>query len=178
MSNKVYLEFPEKICKKRIKSTLEELKSLERMYYAELDFTPSLSYLPLELNRRRLKSVDFKRDCLSIYLSNLNFIHGRLSKFLEKKKRETEIDLNIFRLLKDDSECAQKYINEVNQKILSDCYSFDYTAIDEISGEVIFNQIIYLAENVLINQLKSIAVNSIEDLTDLETVIRETGGEI
>ena len=104
---------------------------------------------PQIMGRQRLKENVFRDECIFIYkLSDSEVTEEEFIKLSNEKIKETDIDLKSYNRLKTDEDdgCANKFVSTVRRRIRSDKYSFDYTGIDESTGEPVFNKLVYISE--------------------------------
>ena len=105
---------------------------------------------PQIMGRQRLKENVFRDECLFIYkLSDSEITIEEFENISRLKLKESEIDILNFRSLSalEDVGCrSSKLLEDLRYRIQVKRYSQDYTGINELTGEVVINKLVYLAE--------------------------------
>lgn len=104
---------------------------------------------PQIMGRQRLKENVFKDECIFIYkLSDSDITMEEFERRSAQKIANTESDIRNYERSKESpfpNDLVQCIYN-IRSKIINEEYKNDYTGINEKTGEVVVNKLVYLAE--------------------------------
>ena len=103
---------------------------------------------PQIMGRQRLKENVFRDDCLFIYkLSDNDVTVDKFEEISLKKILISQGDINNYNaIVSQDNTNCDSFRNDIRRRVLSLRYQDDYTAVQEKTGNIVINKLVYLAE--------------------------------